>query len=223
MAVPGKDRLPRVDHKGQHALCVSQDGVGGSSADIICFPIGVGFIVGVKVSRGPAGSDPVGVIGLWPLDRLAGTGASSDPIQVVQEVLGSLGTWLKTRGEAAGEVNRDTVGEMMGETAGEMARDSRGEAIRETPGQTGTAGDNDGMASDAVKADVGAVLDTLGEEVQGAMAGDKAVKEASGETIGRGGDLGDSLGNTGDIQILAKLASVSSVGGYIGEDDNCGL
>ena len=38
----------------------------------------------------------------------------------------------------------------MGETAGETAGDSRGEAIRETPGQTGTAGDNEGMASDAV-------------------------------------------------------------------------
>ena len=111
----------------------------------------------------------------------------------------------------------------MGETAAEMAGDSRGEVIRETPEQTGTAGDNEGMASDAVKADVGAVLDPLGEEVQGAMPGDKAVKEASGDTIGRGGDLGDSLGNTGDIQILAKLASFSSVGGFIGEDDNCGL
>ena len=111
----------------------------------------------------------------------------------------------------------------MGETAGEMAGDSRVEVIRETPEQTGTAGDNEGMASDAVKADVGAVLDPLGEEVQGAMPGDKAVKEASGDTIGRGGDLGDSLGNTGDIQILAKFVSVSSVGGYIGEEDNCGL
>ena len=109
---------------------------------------------------------------------------------------------------------------MMGETAGEMAGDSRVEVIRETPEQTGTAGDNEGMASDAVKADVGAVL---GEEVQGAMPGDKAVKEASGDTSGQGGDLGDSLGSTGDIQILAKFVSVSSVGGYTGEEDSCGL
>ena len=100
---------------------------------------------------------------------------------------------------------------MMGETAGEMAGDSTGEVIREILEQTGTAGDTDGMASVGLKADMGAVLDTLGEEVQGAT-GDEVTKEASGDTSGQGGDLGDSLGSTGDIQILAKLASVSSVG-----------
>ena len=112
---------------------------------------------------------------------------------------------------------------VLGETAGEMAGDSTGEAIRETSEQTGTAGDIDGMGSNGVKADVGAALDTLGEEVQGAMTGDEAVKEAPGDTIGEVRDLGDSLGNTGDMQIPARLASVSCVGGYTGEEDSCGL
>ena len=63
-----------------------------------------------------------------------------------------------------------------------MAADSTGEAIREASEQTGTAGDIE-ASDDGVKADVGAVLDTLGEELQGAMTGDEAVKEAPGHTI----------------------------------------
>ena len=58
-----------------------------------------------------------------------------------------------------------------------------GEAIREASEQTGTAGDIDGMGSNGVMADVGVALITLGEEVQGAMTGDEAVKEAPGHTI----------------------------------------
>ena len=77
MAVPSKDRFPRVDHEGQHGFGVRNNGVGGSGSDILDISFGARLVVRVEESRGPARGGVVGGVGLGALDGLARGALSS--------------------------------------------------------------------------------------------------------------------------------------------------